>query len=231
MISETVRAPVRGLHQAARNAQEGLSLVQTAEQALGQVQTLLQRMREFAAQAVKETLPPGDRPILQVKMDQLIEEIDRLANTTEFNAQVLLDGSFASTPMTLHIGARREPFLGLTILEADSSALDIAALDVTNGSAASAALSALEAAISRVSASRARLGTIQSRLEFTLAHLQPVDARPSTSSGSLAESRIREAEVALETVHRLRRQISQPGHNLAQAQANVRPQAVLGLLV
>jgi flagellin len=228
-ISEQLQSQIRGLNQASRNAQDGISLVQTAENALGEVQNILQRMRELAVEAANDTFTDTNRNNIQVEVNALIEEVDRIAQTTQFNTKVLLDGTRAATTqaLTLQIGANAGQVLGFTLLNAQSSTggLAISGLTVTGHLGASLAIASLDQAISTISTSRAKLGALQNRLEFAIANLDS-----GSEKLSAANSRLRDADIALETVNLARQQILMQAGIAAQAQANLLPQVVLALL-
>src|SRR5690606_37830730 len=123
-ISEKMRAQIRGLRQAVRNAQDGISLIQTAEGGLNESHAILQRMRELAVQAANDTNTDKDRAELQKEVAQLIEELDRIAKNTEFNTQNLLDGTF--TGKVIHIGANSDQKLTISIEDMSASGLEVA---------------------------------------------------------------------------------------------------------
>jgi flagellin len=210
-ISEKMRGQIRGLEQAARNAQDGISLIQTAEGALTETHSILQRMRELAVQAANDTATDDDRKELQKELNQLIDEIDRIADNTEFNTQTLLDGNFQGKK--IHIGANEGQSMTIDIssmksdaigTDSDSdgnvdtavSTLKDANLTGSGGlqtqSDADAAITIIDDAIKMVSAERSKLGAYQNRLEHTINNL-------GTSAENLtaAESRIRDVDYAL----------------------------------
>jgi flagellin len=210
-ISEKMRGQIRGLEQAARNAQDGISLIQTAEGALNETHAILQRMRELAVQAANDTATDDDRKELQKELNQLIDEIDRIGDNTEFNTQTLLDGNFNSKK--IHIGANEGQSMTIDISSMKSDAIGTdndgdGAVDTTvstlkdaslSGSGglqtqsdADAAITIIDDAIKMVSAERAKLGAYQNRLEHTINNL-------GTAAENLtaAESRIRDVDYAL----------------------------------
>jgi flagellin len=222
-ISEKMRGQIRGLEQASRNAQDGISLIQTAEGALNETHSILQRMRELAVQASNDTNTAADRAELQKEIDALVSEIDRIANDTEFNTQTLLDGSF--TNKVIHIGANKNQVLSFSINSMDSTALAVDTVDVTTLANAENAISQIDAAISSVSSERASLGAIQNRLEHTINNL-------GTSAENLtaAESRIRDVDMAKEMMEFTKNNILTQAAQAMLAQANQQPQGVLQLL-
>jgi len=222
-VSEKLLAQVRGLNQAIRNAQDGVSLIQTAEGALNETHSILQRMRELAVQSANDTLTDPDRALLQKEMDQLLQEVDRIAGSTQFNGQYLLNGGFNNR--LLQIGANAGQTIGITIQGASTVSLAISLLSIASQAAASAAIASLDSAINTVSASRADLGAIQNRLEHTIANVGVAAENMQAS-----ESRIRDVDMAQEMTNFTRLQILQQAGTAVLAQANMAPQAVLKLL-
>src|SRR5690554_3863588 len=158
-ISEKMRGQIRGLKQASRNAQDGISLIQTAEGALNETHAILQRMRELAVQASTDTNTETDRAEIQKEIDQLIEELDRIAENTEFNTQTLLDGEF--TDKVIHIGANSEQSLEISIESMKAEDLGVGEISVEGQTGADAAIKTINNAIEQVSAERSKLGAIQ----------------------------------------------------------------------
>ncbi len=224
-ISEKLRAQTRGLNQAARNAQDGVSVLQTAEAAMGETGTLLQRMRELAVQGANDTLTSSDRANVQMEMDQLLQEVDRFASTTEFNTNKLLSGSYATNSMTLQVGANQAQVIAFTITTTTAASLGVSGIAVSSQASANAAIASLDAAINSISTERAKMGSLQNRLQRTISNLNS-QAEALTSS----ESRIRDADVAKEAINLTRLQILQQAGVAAQSQANAMPQAVMSLL-
>lgn len=240
-ISEKMRGQIRGLKQAMRNAQDGISLIQTAEGALSETHAILQRMRELAVQAATDTNTMTDRKELQKEINQLLDEIDRIGNNTEFNTQKLLDGTYSAKK--IHIGANEGQNMDITIgdmrtdvLGGSGTSSGISSLrvddvdDATSGgvltqSGANAAITIINRAIEQVSAERSKLGAIQNRLEHTIANL-------GTSAENLqaAESRIRDLDMAEEIMAFTKNSILQQAATAMLAQANQQPQTVLQLL-
>lgn len=219
-ISEKMRGQIKGLNQASRNAQDGISLIQTAEGALNETHSILQRMRELSVQASSDTNSSTDRDQIQSEVDQLIEEIERIGSSTSFNDTALLDGTFSGT---LQIGANAGDELTITI--GDMQTLGVATVDVTSQAGASSAITAIDTAIETVSTERASLGAYQNRLEHTINNL-------GTASENLtaAESRIRDVDMAKEMMEFTKNNILTQASTSMLAQANQQPQAVLQLL-
>ena len=211
-ISEKMRGQVRGLDQASRNAQDGISLIQTAEGALNETHDILQRMRELSVQGANDTNTSADRGEIQKELTQLTSEVDRIATTTEFNTQKLLSGGITATKF--QIGANVSQTITLAINSMTASGLSITAGVSTNASA-NASISKLDAAISRVSSERSKLGAMQNRLDHTINNL-------STSSENLtaAESRIRDVDMAKEMMNQTKSSILSQAAQAMLAQAN-----------
>ena len=167
-ISEKMRAQIRGLKQASRNAQDGISLIQTAEGALNESHAILQRMRELAVQSATDTNTDDDRTQLQKELDALIEELDRIGSDTEFNTQPLLDGNFAAT---IHIGANMNQAIAISISTMTSSGLGVDGVKVATQTDANQAISTINKAINDLSTQRSQLGAWQNRLEHTISNL------------------------------------------------------------
>jgi len=224
-ISEKMRGQIKGLNQAVRNAQDGISLIQTAEGALNETHSMLQRMRELAVQAANDTLTTSDRGQIQKEVTQLVEEISRVANNTEFNTMKLLNGSYNNRLM--HIGANsgQSMVVSISAMTAGALSLNVSAVNVTAQSSADDGITTINSAIDVVSTLRAKLGAVQNRLEHTIANL-------GVASENLtgAESRIRDVDMAKEMSEFTRTQILMQAGTAMLAQANQKPQAVLKLL-
>ena len=222
-ISEKMRAQVRGLDKASTNAQDGISAIQTAEGALNETHSILQRMNELATQAANDTNTSTDRNQIQLEMDQLVSEIDRIQSTTQFNTQNLLDGSFTSK--NLQVGALSGQSITLNISNMNASSLGVSGVFVSSFSSAGTAMSNIQKAIDSVSTQRATLGAVQNRLEHTIANLDT-----TSENTSAAESRIRDTDMAKEMVSYSKNNIlAQAGQSML-AQANQSNQGVLSLL-
>lgn len=224
-ISEKMRAQVRGLDMASKNAQDGISLIQTAEGALNETHSILQRMRELSIQSGNDTNTLEDREAMQAEIDELTLEIDRIATTTEFNTQKLLSGGASN--LVLQVGANAGQAMTFSINDMRTSALgvDAGAIDITSRAGATAAVAAIDGAISQVSVERAKMGAIQNRLEHTINNL-------GTSSENLtaAESRVRDVDMAKEMMEFTKNNILTQASQAMLAQANQQPQGVLQLL-
>ncbi|MEW4290175.1 flagellin Hag [Rossellomorea marisflavi] len=226
-ISEKMRGQIRGLDMASKNSQDAISMIQTGEGALNETHSILQRMRELAVQAGNDTNTADDRAQLQKEVTDLISEVDRIATTTQFNTQNLLDQNGGTTgQFTFQIGANTDQTLSVTFADMQSTALGINALDIsTDAATATAAIDTIDAAIGLVSDERSQLGAKQNRLEHTINNL-------NTSSENLtaAESRIRDVDMAKEMMEQTKNSILSQASQAMLAQANQTPQGVLQLL-
>jgi flagellin len=224
-ISERMRAQIRSLHQAGRNASDGISLVQTAEGSLDEISANLVRMRELAIQASNGTLNSGDRQVLDTEFQSLIDEIDRVANQTTFNGVNLFDGS--TTSLSIQVGSEAGETITVTLEDSTASALGLsgASFDITTSTNASNLLNTLDTAIDTVSAFRGDLGGFQNRLGSVTRSISV-----AAENLSAAESRIRDVDIAAETADLTRNSILQQAALSVLAQANVQPQLALSLL-
>jgi len=224
-ISEKMRGQIRGLEMATKNAQDGISLIQTAEGALNETHAILQRIRELAVQAANDTNTDNDRAELQKEVDQLLQEIDRIADTTQFNTKNLLDGSLSGSGLIFHIGANKDQNVTLTISSMRTSGLGVSGLKIDSQSGANAAIATIDTAIDKVSSERAKLGAMQNRLEHTVNNLGA-----SAENLTAAESRIRDVDMAKEMMEFTKNSILTQAAQAMLAQANQLPQGVLQLL-
>ncbi|KGH03540.1 flagellin domain-containing protein [Comamonas thiooxydans] len=231
-ISERMNAQVRGMNVAVRNANDGISLAQTAEGALGKIGENLQRMRELAVQAANDTNGAADRTSMDKEFKQLAEENDRVIKNTKFNGQELLTGSGgASGSFTFQVGANTSDDNQIKLTTTNmstqltaSTAGSTATLGTT-ASSASTAMTALDNAIDKVNEQRATFGAAQNRFDAVIANLQV-----AAENTSAARSRITDADFAQETANLSRSQILQQAGTAMIAQANQLPQGVLSLL-
>ena len=227
-ISEKMRNQIRGLNKASDNAQDGISLVQTAEGALNEVHSMLQRMSELAVQASNGTNATQDRTALDNEVQQLKTEIERVGTTTQFNKMDILTGDFSSNnEKTLQVGANQNQVITIAISALTStvgSALD-AQVKVGTASAAQSSISIIQNSITSLSALRSKLGALQNRLEHTVANLDNISENTQS-----AESRIRDTDMAEEMVQYSKNNILQQAGQSMLAQANQANQGVLTLL-
>jgi flagellin len=221
-ISEKLRAQSNGLNQATSNAQDGISLIQTAEGALNETHSILQRMRQLTVQAGNDTNGTEERTNISTELTALKDELDRISDTTQFNKQDLLKGSFSAT---LQVGANSGQTMNVAINASDSTTLGVNALDVTDATKVATSLTAIDKAISTVSTDRAGLGALQNRLQHTINSLSV-----AAENAAASESRIRDTDMAKEMTSFTRSQILQQAGVSMLAQANQAPQSVLKLL-
>ncbi len=217
-ISERMTSQIRGLNQAARNANDGISLAQTAEGAMAEVTNNLQRIREIAVQSANATNSASDRAALDAEVQTLIAEIGRVAADTTFNGVQLLN---TAATLSFQVGANS----GDTV---DLSTVDVSGVisgDVTSAANATTMLGAVDTALTTVNGARADLGGAQNRFESIVRSLQTTAENLSAS-----RSRIQDADFAAETANLTRAQILQQAGTAMLAQANAAPQNVLALL-
>jgi len=226
-VSEGMRSQIRGMNVASRNAQDGVSMVQFADGALGNVGDMLQRVRDLAVQASNGTLTDAQRTNLDTEVQQILTEIGKTGTDTEFNGLKILAGSVATaaSAVTLQVGANASQNIAFTIGTVSTSDLGISGIAVSTAASATAAIASLDAAISTVTTSRANLGAIQNRLEHTINRLGM-----TSENLQAAESRIRDADMASEMIDFTKHQILQQSGMAMLAQANQSPQSVLSLL-
>lgn len=223
-ISEKMRAQIRGLNQASRNAQDGISMVQTAEGALDEVHAMLQRMREIIVQGANDSNNTEDRKAINEELGQLTKEISSIKDRTQFNQQKLLDGTL--TDKTFQVGANSGQKIEISISGIKLDTLTINAdIDVSDHAKATKALGKVDKAISIVSGQRSKLGAIQNRLEHTIRNLN--NAAENTQA---SESRIRDTDMAKEMSRFTKNNILTQASQAMLAQANQLPQQVLQLL-
>jgi len=224
-ISEKMRRQIKGLTQATRNAQDGISCVQTAEGALTEVHDMLQRMNTLAVQASNDTMTSDDRAYLNQEVRALVSEIDRVASTTTFNEQNLLDGSFSGK--NLQVGAESGQYIGISIASMSSTGIGVSGIQVSGANNANAeqAISTIKTALASVSSQRADLGAVQNRLEHTIKNLDNV-----VENTTAAESAIRDTDMATEMVTFSNANILAQAGTSMLAQANQSNQNVLSIL-
>ena len=231
-ISEKMRSQIRGLDQGSRNAQDGISMIQTAEGGLAEVHDILQRMRELAVQASNDTNVDVDRTALDDEFQQLSEEVTRIKDKSQFNKQNLFDataGDQADGIVNLQVGANSADLIELDLTKTgiDLTAVETAlgSLDITDYTNAQTALDAVEDEIANVSSGRSYLGAMQNRLEHTIKNLDN-----ASENLTAAESRIRDVDMAKEMMSFSKNNILSQAAQAMLAQANQQPQGVLQLL-
>lgn len=221
-ISEKMRRQVRGLTQASANAQDGISMVQTAEGALNEVHDMLQRINELAVKGENGTLTSSDRSYINSEVKQLMSEIDRVASTTTFNEKNLLTGSCSS--VDLQVGAETNQHITLKIEKMNCSGINLSG-SVTSATTAGSLNTSVKNAIAKVNQQRSTLGAVQNRLEHTINNLDNV-----VENTTAAESQIRDTDMATEMVKYSNNNILSQAGQAMLAQANQSNQGVLSLL-
>jgi flagellin len=235
-ISEALRSDIRALRQAVRNANDGISLINVAEGALNEQASILIRLRELASQASTGTVGSTERQTVQLEFDALRLEIDRIASTTAFNGQNLVDGSLSSgvsstNQILIQVGIDSSPDSRINLNEqidlaaVTASSLSIDILSVTTAAGALTALDSINTAISTVTQGRGKVGAVQNRLVRTISNLSI-----SVENLQAAESAIRDADIAEEVALLTRNQILVQASTAMVGQANLIPQSVLQLL-
>lgn len=229
-ISEKLRAKTRGLVQAQRNASDGISLIQVAEGGLEEVQNILVRLRELGVQSASDTIGPQERRYLNEEYQALKEEIDRIANVTDFNGTVLLDGTGGSLDIQVNTGGQN--LLGVDRISFDAFRADvntdklgIEELSIDTKANAQRSLGILDTAIEHVSSVRGELGAIDNRLSSTIRNLSV-----SIENLSAANSRIKDVDIATETSELTRNNILMQAGTSVLQQANSIPKMALTLL-
>ena len=235
-ISEALRSDIRALRQAVRNANDGISLINVTEGALNEQSSILIRLRELSSQASTGTVGSTERQTIQLEFDALRLEIDRIANTTAFNGQKLVDGSLASTASSssqilIQVGldsgvdSRINLNTQINLTAVNASSLLIAELSLTTAAGALTALDVINNAISTITQSRGKVGAVQNRLVRTISNLSI-----SVENLQAAESSIRDADISEEVAVLTRNQILVQAATAMVGQANLIPQSVLQLL-
>jgi flagellin len=227
-ISENLKAQIRGLGQAERNAQDGISLVQIAEGGLSEISNILIRLRELSVQAASDTIGATERKFLNVEFEQLVSEVDRIANSTEFNRVPLLNGTGAV--FDIQIGTRNDPLSDRLTFDASSADVNVAALGLNLASVADKisaqnSLGAIDQAIVSVSGIRADFGALQNRLQSTVNNLQI-----SVENLSAANSRVRDTDIAKATAELTKNNILMQAGTSVLAQANQSSTSALQLI-
>jgi flagellin len=224
-VSETLRAQIRSINQATRNAGDGISLTQVADGAAASIGSLLGRMRELATQAASGTVGTTERSYLDQEFVALRSEIDRISTTTEFNGQALLSGSSNTFSVFVGFKSGTGNSLSVALDDLDVASVGLTGASVSTAAAAQAVLGTIDGAISSVATARANYGSIQSRFDAAIQNLT-VTAENFTA----ADSRIRDADIAQETSLFTRNQILTQSGIAILAQANSLPQQALALL-
>lgn len=224
-LSESLRAQIRSINQATRNASDGISLTQIADGAASVIGSLLARMRELASQSSSGTVGATERSYIDQEFIALRSEIDRIAQTTEFNGQALTSGSTISFSIAIGFRSGTGNTLSLDLNDITTTSLGLSSVNVSTSANATSALANVDNAISAVATARAEYGSLQNRLEATITNLQV-----TSENLTAAESRIRDADVAYETSVFTKNQILVQTGISVLAQANTLPQQALALL-
>lgn len=227
-ISESLKSDIRALQQASRNAADGISMIQTAEGGLEEVSGILIRLRELAEQAATETLGSTERGYLDQEFQALVDEVTRIANSTEFNGTALLDGSATTLDIQVGVGTTSTSQVSINLgsgMSATNLSIDTIDVTGTDNTNALLAIEAIENATALVSAQRAAFGAAQNRLESTIRNIGM-----TVENLSAANSRIRDVDIAAETSSMTAMQILQQAGVSVLAQANATPQMALMLL-
>ena len=229
-ISEKMRAQIRGLKQASRNAQDGISLLNVADGALQETQAIIHRLREIAVYAATGTLTDQERNALQIEFNELVLAVDDIGKNTNFNTVPLLDGSRGDNPLMLQIGANAGQNTDISLGNMQARALGLMddegnILSVFTPEEADAAIGRIDEALGKVSDQRAYIGAKTRRLEHTINNLENTAINLTE-----AESRIRDADIAEETMNMVKAQIRMQAALAMIAQANVSQQMILKLL-
>jgi len=230
-ISENLKANIRSMAQAQRNANDGISMTQVAEGSMNDMQGIVSRMRELSIQSSNSTLGDNERGYIQTEFSQLSSEINRISSVTDFNGQKLLDGS-ASAGLTFQIGIQNTSndrlamsITKLTTSTLGSTSLHIASASLSTAAKAQAAIGAFDKAIQQLSQSRAKVGATQNRMTVTVSNLAVTQENLTA-----ANSRIRDVDVASESANLTKSQILSQAGLAVLAQANQLPQSALSLL-
>jgi len=226
-IATRMDAQVRGMNVATRNANDGISMAQTTESALGEVTNNLQRIRELSVEAANGTYSTADRAALDVEVQQRLAEIDRIASKTTFNGQNVLDGSLGTVDFQVGANVGDTVSVDFSTIDATTATLGVNGISVTGADAtnANAAITAVDTALTSVNTARSTLGAVQNRFQSTVANLQSISESTASS-----RSQIQDADFAAETAAMSRAQILQQAGVSVLSQANAMPQSVLKLL-
>ncbi len=224
-ISEDMKADIRSFRQAERNANDGVSMLQTAEGAMNEVSGILTRMRELAVQSATDTVDDTQRGYLNTEFDALKDEIDRISAVTEFNGKTLLDGTATGVDFQVGVNNSSNDRISFDFADVGTDTIGLSATGVASKGAAQSAIDDIDSAIQTMSSNRAGIGATENRLQVTIANLG--SARENISA---ANSRIRDVDVAEETAAMTRNNILQQAGVSVLAQANQLPSMALSLL-
>ena len=230
-VSEKMRSQYRGLQQATRNAQNGISFIQTTEGYLNETTNIMQRMRELAIQSANGIYSDTDRALIQIEVNQLVSEVDRIASQAEFNKMNMLTGRFAAdsqTPMTFHIGANMDQRVSINIGSMTTANLQVGGdtpISISSVETANQALGRIDEGLQMVVAQRAELGAVQNRMESMVKSLMI-----ATENTIASESVIRDADMASAMVAYTREQILQQTGAAMLANANMKNQSIMRII-
>jgi len=224
-ISSRMSADIRSVGQAERNANDGISMIQIAEGAMNEQQNIMGRLRELAVQSANGAISDNERAFIDAEHDQLVAEVQRISQVTEFNGFNMLGGDAGTFAMQVGKDATANDSIDVAFTATDSTTLGINAMDLSTAAGASTALGTIDTAIDALSTTRAGLGASQNRLEVTIQNL-----RTEEENLTSANSRIRDVDVARETAALTRNQIMSQAGTAMLAQANQLPSMALSLL-
>jgi len=224
-ISEKMRNQIRGINQAVKNSEDGISAIQTAEGNMNEIHSILQRMGELANKAANDINATEDRTAISDEMGELYKEIDSIASKAAFNGTKLLDGNFSGKHLQVGANSKENMSISINSMKAADLLGGTAKIDVTDHQKASEAMSNITSAIKNVSAQRSKLGAKQNRLEYTINNLKNY-----SENLTAAESQIRDTDMASEMTNYSKNNILQQAAQSMLAQANQSTQGVLSLL-
>lgn len=222
-VSEKLRSQIRGIGQAVRNAQNGISFLQTAEGSMQEMHSILHRMRELSIQSANQIYSTEDRLLIQVEVSQLKQELGRIVDVTSFNQLKILDGSLKE--LKFHVGPDKDQTIQVSVDNMDTKALKVDTVDISTANAANTSLGSIDSAVNSVSTQRAKLGAWQNRMNHVVSTLS-VAAENLTA----AESRIRDTDMAKEMIEFTRSDILTKTGVAMLVQANLQSKTVLKLL-
>ncbi|MCO7256118.1 flagellin [Dickeya oryzae] len=229
-IVNGMTSQIKGLTQASKNANDGVSLVQTAEGNLDTINDNLQRIRELAVQAANDTNGTNDRSAIQTEINRRVDEINRVAASANFNGKALLDGSVTATGFNIQVGAGTTANDAISVgssalINATTGGLGVSTTDVSSATSATAVVAAVDSALQKINTAKANIGATLNRFQSTIDNLSN-----TINNLSSARSRIQDADYATEVSNMSRAQILQQAGTSVLAQANQVPQTVLKLL-
>ena len=222
-ISQSFTSQINGLNVATRNANDGVSFVQTAEAALGEATGALQRIRDLSLQAANGTNTASDRVSIQKEVDQLVSQVNQIAENTTFNGKRVLGDEFSN--LSFQVGANSDESITVPGFDSRTTALGSESADVTSISGANAAIVSIDDALTQIGSYRSELGAVQNRFESTIRNLQSV-----SESQQAARSRIADTDFASEIAERSKNLLQRQAGIAIQAQANAQSQSILSLL-